>query len=63
MTIDYDDIAYGIVQDYLAEGPEYLTIAEAVQDEDGDAGDNDIAKVALIVRNTLTYYANRFNIQ
>jgi hypothetical protein len=59
--MDHDDIAYDIVQDYLAEGPEYLAISEAVFDEGGD--DEDTAKVAIIVRNTLTYYASKFNIQ
>ena len=41
--MDHDDIAYGIVDDLLTDGVEYLTIAEYVSDEGGD--DDDIEKV------------------
>lgn len=64
--MDHDDIAYGIVQDYLAEGPVYQAIVDAVDDEgydEGEYGDDDYAQVALTVRRTLTYLASHFNIQ
>lgn len=57
---DPDDVAFGIVEDYLAEGPEYITIVEQVMDNGGT--DADIADVALEVRNTLNQIARSFNL-
>lgn len=36
---DHDDLAYGIVEDLLDDGVEYLTIAEAVADTGGTEDD------------------------
>lgn len=32
MSISIEDLAYAIVDDYLGDGPEYLSIVEAAQD-------------------------------
>lgn len=51
MTDDeIDDLAYGIVEDYLAEGPEYLAIAEFTGDNYPNSEDSEIEKVAVEVR-------------
>lgn len=55
-----DDIAFGVVEDFLIQGVEYLDISEAVTDAGGD--DEDAEKVAIIVRLTLTELAHNFNI-
>lgn len=57
---DPDDIAYGIVEDYLLEGPEYLDISEAVLDNGGS--DEDTDAVALTVRKSLNEIARTFNL-
>ena len=57
---DPADIAYGIVEDYLLDGPEYLGISEAVLDNGGS--DEDTDPVALIVRKTLTEIARTFHL-
>lgn len=58
--IDLDDVAYGIVEDYLLEGPEFLDITEAVQDNGGEEADAEA--VALIVRKSLTEIARTFSL-
>lgn len=57
---DPDDIAYGIVEDYLLEGPEYLDISEAVLDNGGS--DDHTEAVALTVRKSLTEIARTFHL-
>lgn len=57
---ELDDLAYGIVLDHLLEGPEYIAIAETVEDEGGYDGDTE--QVAVTVRLTLTELARTFNI-
>ena len=58
-----DDIAYGIVADYLDEGPEYTSIADAVQEEyDYRATENEVAEVATTVRATLMKLRRDFNV-
>lgn len=57
---DPADIAYGIVEDYLLEGPEFLDIVEAVQDNGGE--DSDAEQVALVVRKSLTEIARTFSL-
>lgn len=57
---DPADIAYGIVEDYLLAGPEFLDIVEAIQDNGGE--DKDAEAVALIVRKSLTEIARTFSL-
>ncbi len=57
---DPDDVAYGIVEDYLLDGPEFLDIVEAVQDNGG--GEEDAEAVALTVRKSLTEIARTFSL-
>ena len=57
---DPADIAYGIIEDYLLDGPEYLDISEAVFDNEGS--DDDTEAVALIVRKSLTEIARTFHL-
>lgn len=57
---DPDDIAYGIVEDYLLEGPEFLDIVEAVSDNGGT--EEDAETVALTVRKSLTEIARTFHL-
>lgn len=58
---DPADIAYGIVEDYILDGPEFLDIVEAVQDNGGEE-DTDAEAVALIVRKSLTEIARTFSL-
>lgn len=58
--IDLDDVAYGIVEDYLLDGPEFLDIVEAVQDNGGEEADAEA--VALVVRKSLTEIARTFSL-
>lgn len=58
-----DDIVFGIVEDYLREGPEYLDIVETVADEyEEEATDTELEKISLRVRWTLTNLARTFNL-
>lgn len=59
-NFDRDDVAYGIVENYLLDGPEFLEIVEAVQDNGG--GEEDAEAVALTVRKSLTEIARTFSL-
>lgn len=52
-ALDRDDIAYGIVEDYLADGPEFIDVAEQAADNGFDS-DEDIAYINRMVRGMLS---------
>lgn len=52
-TLDRDDIAYGIVEDCLADGPEFIAVAENAADNGFDS-DEDIAYINHVVRKMLS---------
>lgn len=53
MTTEFDaeEVAYGIVYDYLVDGPEYLDVANATQDNGGSV--DEVEKVYDLVQATL----------
>lgn len=59
---EIEHVAFGIVEAYLIEGPEFIDIVEAVEDYREGASEDDFDAVALVVRNTLTKLATTFNI-
>lgn len=57
---EIDDLAYGIVEDYLEDGPEHIAIVEATHDNYEDASDEDIDAVAAKVREYLNQIHRKF---
>lgn len=55
-TLDRDDIAYGIVEDYLADGPEFIAVAESAADNGFDS-DEDLKYIYDKVREHLGFLA------
>ena len=53
MTTEFDaeEVAYGIVWDYLSSGPEYIDVAEATLDNGGS--DDEVEKIYDLVQATL----------
>lgn len=61
MTQDeIDDLAYGIIEDYLDEGPEYESIVWAVEDNTEDPTNDDFKAVQDKVREYLTELKRKF---
>lgn len=52
-ALDRDDIAYGIVEDYLADGPEFIDVAENAADNGFDS-DEDFEYIHNVVRGILS---------
>lgn len=60
---DRDDFAYGVIEDFLREGPEYLTIVEGLADEGfEDFTDEDTDYIESLITRTLGHIAERFNL-
>jgi hypothetical protein len=57
---EIDDLAYGIVEDYLDEGPEFISVAEVVSDNADDPDDDDFRAVHDKVREYLADLHRRF---
>lgn len=57
---DPDDVAYGIVVDYLLDSPVLDDIINAVLDNGGEI--EDVDNVAVTVRKTLTEIARTFSL-
>ena len=55
-ALDRDDIAYGIVEDYLADGPEFIDVAENAADNGFDS-DEDFKYIYDKVRKYLDFHA------
>lgn len=59
-NFDPDDVAYGIVEDYLLAFPNHDEIINAVLDNGGTI--DDVDSVALTVRKSLTEIARTFSL-
>lgn len=57
---EIDDLAHGIVDDYLGDGPEYVAVVEATYDNYGDSTDEDTQAVAAKVREYLGEIRRKF---
>lgn len=61
---DRDDFAYGVIEDYLREGPEYLTIVEGLADNGyEDYTDEDVDYIESLVNRTLGKLVKTFSLE